>query len=102
MTFVTLFLSLAATAKASAGSVADPVPLLNGTEKADSFKWLLTLRMGTKQRIYGYHGPRMAELAQSLHHWRHGRYLAYAHPKVLRRGRSMLALGVNTVVLAPV
>ncbi len=69
-----------------------PCAYLNGTEKADSFKWLLTLRMGTKQRIYGYHGPRMAELAQSLHHWRHGRYLAYAHPKVLRRGRSMLAL----------
>ncbi len=69
-----------------------PCAYLNGTEKPDSFKWLLTIRMGTKQRIYGYQGPKMAELTQTLHHWRTGRYLAYAHPRVLRRGRSMLAL----------
>ncbi|MEE8193463.1 MAG: radical SAM protein [Gemmatimonadales bacterium] len=69
-----------------------PCAYLNGTESPDSFKWLLTVRMGTKQKIYGYHGPKMAELTQTAHHLRYGRYLAYAPPKVLRRGRSMLWL----------
>ena len=69
-----------------------PCAYLNGTESPESFKWLLTIRMGTKQKIYGYHGPRMAELTQAAHHLRHGRYLAYVHPKVLRRGKSMLML----------
>jgi len=69
-----------------------PCAYLNGTEKPDSFKWLLTTRIGTKDRIYGYHGPKMAELTQSLHHLRYGKYLAYAHPRVLRRGRSVLWL----------
>ncbi|MGD8726616.1 MAG: hypothetical protein PVH40_03170, partial [Gemmatimonadales bacterium] len=69
-----------------------PCAYLNGTEKPDSFKWLLTTRIGTKDRIYGYHGARAAELTQTMHHLRHGRYLAYAHPRILRRGRSMLWL----------
>jgi hypothetical protein len=69
-----------------------PCAYLNGTESPDSFKWLLSVRMGTKHRIHGYHGPKMAELTQSLHHWRTGRYLAYAHPRIMRRGRAMLWL----------
>jgi hypothetical protein len=69
-----------------------PCAYLNGTESPESLKWLLTIRMGTKQKIYGYHGPRMAELTQAAHHLRHGRYLAYVPPKVLRRGKSMLML----------
>ncbi len=69
-----------------------PCAYLNGTEKPDSFKWLLTLRLGTRKRIYGYSGPKFMELAQTLHHLRTGRYMAYAPPSVLRRGRSMLWL----------
>ncbi len=69
-----------------------PAAYLNGTEKPDSFKWLLAGRLGTKQRIYGYVGPRMMELAQTTHHLWTGRYLAYAAPTWLRRGRSMLWL----------
>jgi hypothetical protein len=69
-----------------------PSAYLNGTERPDSFKWLLTLRLGTRERIYGYAGPKLAELAQVLHHLRHGRYLAYARPAVMRRGRSLLWL----------
>jgi hypothetical protein len=69
-----------------------PAAYLNGTEKPDSFKWLLTFRFGTRDRIYGYAGPRMMELAQTSHHLRHGRYLAYASPAVHRRGKSMLLL----------
>jgi hypothetical protein len=69
-----------------------PSAYLNGTHRPDSFKWLLSLRLGRKGRVYGYAGPRMVELAQTMHHLRTGRYLAYAPPKVLRRGRSMFWL----------
>ena len=69
-----------------------PAAYLNGTEQPDSFKWLLSGRLGTKGKIYGYVGPKLIELAQTSHHLRHGCYLAYSSPKTLRRGRSMLLL----------
>ncbi len=69
-----------------------PCAYLNGTEQPDSFKWLLTGRLGAKGRIYGYVGPKFMELAQTTHHLRHGRYLAYGSPRTLRRGRSLLLL----------
>jgi hypothetical protein len=69
-----------------------PCAYLNGTEQPDSFKWLLAGRLGTKGKIYGYVGPKFMEITQAGHHLRHGRYLAYSSPKVLRRGRSMLLL----------
>ncbi|MGA9117140.1 MAG: radical SAM protein [Bacteroidota bacterium] len=69
-----------------------PCAYLNGTERADHFKWLLTMRIGTRERIYGHTGPRFMELAQTLHHLRKGSYLAYTHPQVLARAKSMLLL----------
>ena len=69
-----------------------PAAYLNGTEQPDSFKWLLTIRMGTRKRIYGYLGRKMVELAQVWNHLRTGKYLAYAPPAVNRRGRSLLWL----------
>jgi hypothetical protein len=69
-----------------------PAAYLNGTEELDSFKWLLTGRLGTPERIYGYVGPRSMELTQTFHHLRTGRYLAYTAPEMLAHGRSMLAL----------
>ncbi len=69
-----------------------PCAYLNGTERADSFKWLLAGRIGTRKRIYGYVGRKMMELAQVWHHLTTGRYMAYAPPAVHRRGRSMLWL----------
>ncbi len=69
-----------------------PCAYLNGTEKPDSFKWLLSVRLGSKRRIYGYAGPKFMELAQTGYHLYRGRYLAYAAPAVLRRGRSVLLL----------
>lgn len=69
-----------------------PCAYLNGTQRPDSFKWLLTGRIGTKDRIYGYVGSKFMELAQTSHHLKHGRYLAYSSPKVHRRGRSMMLL----------
>ena len=70
-----------------------PCAYLNGTEKADSLKWLLTTYVGSPERVYGYAGPRFMELTQTLEHWRHGRFLAYASPRVLRRGRLVSAIG---------
>ncbi len=69
-----------------------PCAYLNGTEKPDSFKWLLAGRLGTKGKVHGYIGPKFMELVQVAHHLRHGRYLAYSSPRVHRRGRAMLAL----------
>lgn len=69
-----------------------PCAYLNGTEKADSFKWLLAGRLGTRKRIYGYVGPKMIELAQAAHHLWTGRYLAYAPPALLKRGKWLLWL----------
>ncbi len=69
-----------------------PSAYLNSTERPDHFKWLLTMRIGTADRIYGYAGPKFMELGQTLHHLTRGRYLAYTAPKVLGRGRSMLLL----------
>jgi hypothetical protein len=70
----------------------DSAAYLNGTNKPDSFKWLLSGRIGTKDKIYGYVGPKFMEAAQAFHHLRHGHYLAYSDPKIHRRGKSMLLL----------
>jgi len=69
-----------------------PCAYLNGTEKADSFKWLLSARIGTTERDYGYVGPKYMELMQAGHHVGTGRYLAYASPSLTSRGRTMLLL----------
>jgi hypothetical protein len=69
-----------------------PCAYLNGTEQADSLKWLLTTYVGTPSRVFGYVGPRFMELTQSYEHWRHGRFMAYAAPATLRRGRLLSAL----------
>lgn len=70
----------------------EPAAYLNGTERPDTFKWLLSGRLGTPERIYGYVGPRSMELAQTWHHLTTGRYLAYTDPRTLGRGRAMLLL----------
>ena len=70
----------------------EPSAYLNATEKPDSFKWLLTGRVGTKDAIYGYVGPKFMELAQTLNHLRKGTYLAYPSPRVQKRAKSMLLL----------
>ncbi len=69
-----------------------PCAYLNGTEKADSFKWLLTGRIGYNDRIFGYVGPKFLEIMQTFHHLFKGRYLAYARPELTRLGKTMLLL----------
>lgn len=69
----------------------DAAAYLGGTRDPDSFKWTLVSRVGTRDRIYGYAGPRFMELVQTTHHAVAGRYLAYADPRLLRMGRSTMA-----------
>jgi MoaA/NifB/PqqE/SkfB family radical SAM enzyme len=70
----------------------DPCGYLNGSEKPDSFKWLLTGRLGTKEKIYGYLGAKSIEAIQMFNHLLYDRYLAYASPKDTARGKSILLL----------
>jgi len=69
-----------------------PCAYLNGTEKPDSFKWLMAGRVGRNGRIHGYVGPKFMELMQVGHHALKGRYLAYSSPKTTRMGRALMAL----------
>ena len=66
----------------------EPAAYLNGTEDPSAFKWLLTERIGTKKRIYGYLGPKFLELMMATYHFFQDKYLSYASPKTLRAGRS--------------
>lgn len=70
----------------------DPCGYLNGSEKPDSFKWLLTGRMGRKNKTYGYMGRKGIEIIQTFNHLLFNKYLAYAAPKDTSKGRSMLFL----------
>jgi hypothetical protein len=69
-----------------------PCAYLNGTEKPDHFKWLLTGRIGSKEKVYGYVGPKFMEIMQTMHHIGTGKYLAYERPKLTKKGRSMMLL----------
>ncbi|MDP4200728.1 MAG: radical SAM protein [Bacteroidota bacterium] len=70
----------------------NPCAYLNGTEKPDSFKWLLSGRIGTKEKVYGYVGARFMEINQAGYHFLKGRYLGYASPGTTKLGRSMMLL----------
>jgi hypothetical protein len=72
----------------------NPCAYLNGSEKPDSFKWLLTGRLGRPNKIYGYMGKKGIEIVQTFNHMLYNRYLAYAAPKYTSKGRSMLLLGL--------
>lgn len=70
-----------------------PCAYLNGSERPDSYKWLMTGRMGNSRRIFGYVGPKFMEIVQTVNHLFTGKYLAYGSPAMQRRGRlySLLA-----------
>ena len=71
-----------------------PSAFLNGTETADSFKWLLSGRIGSPGSVYGYVGSRFMEAMQVGNHLLTGKYLAYARPQLTGMGRTMLLLSV--------
>jgi hypothetical protein len=70
----------------------DPCAYLNGSEKPDSFKWLLTGRVGNKKRIYGYLGLKAMEIVQVFNHLLFDKYLSYSSPKTNTKGKSLLLL----------
>ena len=67
-----------------------PAAYLNGTHKADDYKWLLTERIGNKDKVFGYVGKKFLELVMSVYHYKYDRYLSYASPKTLSFGRSTM------------
>jgi len=67
-----------------------PAAFLNGTHKADDFKWLLTERIGTKDKVFGYLNNKFIEMVMGFYHYRNDRYLSYASPKTLSLGRATL------------
>jgi MoaA/NifB/PqqE/SkfB family radical SAM enzyme len=69
----------------------EPCAYLGGTVDPNSFKWLLSARLGSPGKTYGYIGPRAMELTQTVHHATAGKYLAYSSGAMLRAGRSMMA-----------
>jgi len=70
-----------------------PAAYLNGTHRADHYKWLLTERIGNGERIFGYGGKKFIELVMSLYHYSKDKYLSYASPGALGLGRlTMLSL----------
>ncbi len=69
-----------------------PLAYLNGTEQVDSYKWLLTERIGSKKKIYGYLGPKFMELITIAYHFFSGKYLSYVSPKEASKGRLALIL----------
>ena len=68
-----------------------PAAFLNGTQQADSYKWLLTERIGTTDRMLGYVDGKFIELVMTSYHYLKDRYLSYASPGILGMGRASLA-----------
>ncbi len=64
-----------------------PCAFLNGTLKPDTYKWLLTGRLGNKHQIFGYTGPKFMEIIQMFKHLFTDSYLAYSEPSILKMGR---------------
>lgn len=69
-----------------------PSAFLNGTHKADDYKWLISERIGNRDKIFGYTGKKFMELVMISYHFMFDKYLSYASPKTLRMGRSTMFL----------
>lgn len=69
-----------------------PAAYLNGTGKSDSYKWMLTERIGDKKKIFGYVGKKFMELVMNTYHLKTDKYLSYATPATAKMGRSSLLL----------
>lgn len=67
----------------------EPSAYIGGTEELDALKWLFTFRIGTKNKIYGYLGPKFAEVAQVCHHLVRRKYSGYIGPKLHTKAKWM-------------
>lgn len=72
----------------------EPCAYLNGTEDPRSMKWLLTMRVGSKNRILGYLDAKLAEMVQVFHHLFFGTYVAYTRPWLNRNAQAMFPLAL--------
>jgi len=60
-----------------------PCAYLNGTAWPETYKFLMAIHLGTKNKVYGVLGRKTVELAQILHHLVKGKYSAsLGNPKV--------------------
>lgn len=50
---------------------------LGGTQRHDSYKWLISAVVGSNHGVYGSVGKQTMEVAQTMHHLFRGTYLAY-------------------------
>lgn len=71
----------------------EPSAYLNGTVDANSMKWLVAVRVGSKNDTFGYISPRFMEKVQAGYRALHGRWLSYSKPSFLRFGRTGTFLG---------
>lgn len=55
----------------------EPSGYLGGTVRHDSIKWLASVTIGSRHRMYGSIGKKTMELSQFWHHFFRGTYLAY-------------------------
>jgi MoaA/NifB/PqqE/SkfB family radical SAM enzyme len=67
-----------------------PAAFLNGTHDPQACKWLLALRVGDRETIDGYLGPRFVEAVTDAYHLCRGRYLAYVSPRQTRHGKAAM------------
>jgi len=65
---------------------------LGGTERHDSFKWLIGFMVGSDDGWYGAVGPKTVEFAQAGYHLLHGSYFAYSRKCGL--GRKVFLAGL--------
>ena len=70
-----------------------PSAFLNGTHDPDSYKWLLTSRLGNKHEIFGYGGPKFMELVQTWKHLTTDSYLAYSTARFVKKRKALFPFG---------
>jgi len=70
----------------------DAAAYLGGTERHDSFKWLIGFMVGSDDGWYGAVGRKTVEFSQALYHLFHGSYFAYSRKCGLGRKVFLAAL----------
>jgi hypothetical protein len=70
----------------------DAAAYLGGTERHDSFKWLIGFMVGSDDGWYGAVGPKTVEFSQVFYHLFHGSYFAYSRKSYL--GRKVFLAGL--------
>ncbi len=64
---------------------------LQGTADPETLKFLITVNIGSKHKLFGIMGPRGMELIQNAHHMFKGRYCAFA--RKANSGKRVFLLG---------